>query len=357
MNSNKKLLVAWGWTGGHVFPLLNLIQYINKHTHFNKESEPVKIHWVWEKNSIESRVTTENSIPFSPIICGKLRRYFSFKTFLAPFQILIGIVQSMIIIYREKPQSIFSKGGYVSLPVAIAGWVMNIPVYLHESDSIPGLANQIVARFSRGIFASFHEAKKYFPKGKMIAYGPLLPELLFTIRDESIEENEKTQLLINCGSQGSSVIFDTILLMLESKNLHQESFDIHLILGTLNGDYREKFSHFPHVHLYDFFYDQNSYFRLIHNSDIVITRSGSSIFEFDALGLHMIMIPHPHTGNNHQYYNAKIFEKKWHGCILQENLENELPEVLKKYISYKKPLTNKEYDMTIYQKITETVFH
>ena len=107
-------------------------------------------------------MSQENDIEFSPIVCGKLRRYFSLETLLLPLQVLIGTVQSLGIILREKPTAIFSKGGYVSLPVAIAGWLTKTPVYLHESDSIPGLANKIVARFATGIFASFSQVDEYF---------------------------------------------------------------------------------------------------------------------------------------------------------------------------------------------------
>ena len=97
--------------------------------------------------------------------------------------------------------------------------------------------------------------------------------------------------------------------MLQDDTSPLHHFDCHIVLGTQNAGYRDKFAPFS-VTLYDFFYDQTAYFRLVHDCDIVITRGGSSIFEFAALGLHMILIPHPHTGNNHQYYNAKIFEKQ-----------------------------------------------
>lgn len=99
----KKLILVGGGTGGHVFPLLNLYCYLNK-------SHPdVTYHWIGEKESLESRLSQENKIPFSPIVCGKLRRYFSPKTLLLPFQIGIGIIQSFIILLREKPGAIFSK--------------------------------------------------------------------------------------------------------------------------------------------------------------------------------------------------------------------------------------------------------
>ncbi len=141
--------------------------------------------------------------------------------------------------------------------------------------------------------------------------------------------------------------------MLETDNSPAKDFDIHLILGTKNPQYREKFTSFPNVEVYDFFYDQKEYFRLTYSCDLVITRSGSSIFEFEALGLHMILIPHPHTGNNHQYHNAKIFEKKGHECILQDALTKELPRVLEKYVTYKKSITLPPPDLSVYQEIVK----
>jgi UDP-N-acetylglucosamine:LPS N-acetylglucosamine transferase len=130
------------------------------------------------------------------------------------------------------------------------------------------------------------------------------------VLEEDISPSTRTQLLVSCGSQGSSTIFDTLLGILASGDFHCRNFDIHLVLGTKNSQFREKFAAFENVKIYDFFYNQKEYFRVVRSCDIVISRSGSSIFEFEALGLHMILIPHPHTGNNHQYYNAKIFEKK-----------------------------------------------
>ena len=172
MQKHQKIILVGGGTGWHVFPLINL-------THFFEKSNPeISLHWIGEANSIESRVTTENKILFSPIVCGKLRRYFSFQTILVPFQVVIGILQSARIMLREKPTAIFSKGWYVSLPVAIAGSMLRIPVYLHESDSIPGLANRIVGRFATGIFCAFDEADNYFKKDKILWHGSLIsPEI------------------------------------------------------------------------------------------------------------------------------------------------------------------------------------
>lgn len=322
----KKLILVGGGTGGHVLPLLNL------HSYLKKSDSSILFHWIGESESLESRLSQENGIDFSPIVCGKLRRYYSWKTLLLPFQIAIGIVQSVAILLRKKPSAIFSKGGYVSLPVAIAGWILRIPVYLHESDSVPGLANRLVAGFATGIFASFPEAEGFFNAKKILGHGPLLSLDIPEIAKMPIEIKEKTQFLISCGSQGSSRIFDAVLTALPD----MADMDVHVVLGTKNLDYRTKFERFPNVRLYDFFYNQQDYLKLVHNSDIALTRSSSNIFEFEALGLYMIMVPLPESGNGHQYHNARIFEKKGHTCVLQNDLTEALPGIVKKYSHYKK---------------------
>ncbi len=189
----------------------------------------------------------------------------------------------------------------------------------------------------------------------MLGFGSLFPESLSTIATEPVTVKPRTQLLVNCGSQGSSTIFEALLSLLSEPASPIHQFDLHIVLGTQNARYREKFAPFG-VALYDFFYDQTAYFRLVHDCDVVITRSGSSVFEFQALGLHMILVPHPHTGNNHQYYNAKVFEKQGHELISQDELKEKLPEVLGQYVTYKKPHERLPIDISLYEKIVQCLF-
>ncbi|MDQ1343999.1 MAG: UDP-N-acetylglucosamine--N-acetylmuramyl-(pentapeptide) pyrophosphoryl-undecaprenol [Patescibacteria group bacterium] len=102
-------------------------------------------------------------IDFFPIRSGKLRRYFSLKTLIEPINVCTGFFQSVAILRKLKPAFVFSKGGYVSLPAAIAAKTLGIPVYLQESDAIPGLSNRSVGKFSKTVFLGFAEAAKYFP--------------------------------------------------------------------------------------------------------------------------------------------------------------------------------------------------
>lgn len=111
--------------------------------------------------------------------------------------------------------------------------------------------------------------------------------------------------------------------------------DFHIILGVKNLDYREKFAKFSNVEIFDFFYDQIEYLKIVQKCDVVIARSGSGIFEFEALGLHMILIPHPLTGNNHQYWNAVAFQKKGHELLEQKNITH-LSDTLQQYKHFKK---------------------
>lgn len=342
---NRKIVLVGGGTGWHVFPLINLISYIKK-TH----PETVFL-WIGEVNSIESKVTTENQVPFSPIVCGKLRRYFSLQTIIVPFQVWIGILQSVKILYRERPDAIFSKGGYVSLPVAFAGWIMRIPVYLHESDSIPGLANKIVGRFASWIFCAFSEADRFFDTKKILGHGPLLSGEIASIANQEMHSEGRTQVLVSCGSQGSASIFDAVLGLLPNFS----DVDFHIILWVKNLDYRAKFEKFSNVYIFDFFYNQTDYLKVVQKCDIVIARSGSSIFEFEALGLHMILIPHPFTGNNHQYWNAVAFEKKGHELLEQKSIKD-LQGIVEKYRTFKKSTEKTVVDMSIFDTIAQTLF-
>lgn len=345
MQNTKKIILVGGGTGGHVFPLINLANYIRKNY------PEASFHWIGEAKSIESQVTWENKIPFSPIVCGKLRRYFSLQTLIMPFQVFIGIIQSLAIIMREEPTAIFSKGGYVSLPVAIAWWILRIPVYLHESDSIPGMANKIVGRFASWIFCAFPEADKFFDTKKILGHGSLLSAEISAIAHET-DRNPRTQVLVSCGSQGSATIFDAVLDLLP----WAQDIDFHIVLGVKNLDYRAKFEQFPNVEVFDFFYTQTEYLKVAQKCDLVIARSGSSIFEFEALGLHMILIPHPFTGNNHQYWNAVAFEKKGHELLEQKNI-GELEKTLEKYRTYKKSPEKMVVDMSIFDTIGQILFN
>ena len=160
-----------------------------------------------------------------------------------PFLLKLGGIQSFWYFLWHRPTLVFSKGGYVSLPAAIAAWMLRIPVYLHESDAIPGLANRIVGKFSKKIFLGFEEASTYFPAGRSEVVGQIISRevILAPYTGESIfpktkASEGKPKILVVCGSLGSSRVFEAVLSLPE---VIRESYNIVVTLGTLNTSFRE----------------------------------------------------------------------------------------------------------------------
>ena len=209
-----------------------------------------------------------------------------------PILIGFGFFQSLFEFIRHRPVFVFSKGGYVSLPAAIAAWILRIPVYLHESDSVPGLANRWVGKFSKKVFLGFGEAAKFFPENRTQAVGQILSKevCLAPYNGKPIFQTtgvEKPNLLIVCGSLGSARVFDAVLAC-DSEVLSH--FNIVVTLGTLNTSFRSKFEE-KGIVTYDFF-SPPEIMQAYRESDIAITRAGATTLgELELFGPKMIIIP------------------------------------------------------------------
>ena len=324
-NKPKKIAFVWWWTWGHIYPGLNVLKYIQK------KNSNIKVLWIGEKDSLEQKIMEEWDIPFFHIQSGKLRRYFSLKTFLAPFKIGIGILQSLLILKREWVTTIFSKWWYVSLPVCISWWILGIPITLHESDSVAGLANRMCGKFATNIFLNFEQAEPYFDSTKIKWTQPLLPEWILQFSDvnrisvKKKNKQDRKRVLVSCGSQGSTAIFDTLV-----KNAPRlVEYDFSVVLGTKNVTY-SWFDEIDNMHVLPFSEDQEVYIQKLLEVDMVITRGGGSILEFGALGIPMLIIPHPYTWGNHQYHNAKALDKYGHIILEQSKLSSDFVSSLEK---------------------------
>ena len=323
----KKILLLWWWTGGHIMPLLAIYNSL-------KNDSNLEFFWVGERHSLEENIAGKNGIKFFSIKSGKLRRYFSFRTFVEPVNILIWIIQSIILLHKLKPDLIFSKWWYVSLPMAIAGKLFWIKLFLHESDSIPWLANRIVARFASKIFLGFESAKVYFKNREVEVIGQILNPELFNNIEKSDVKSKNTNLLVIAWSQWSTRIFEFLLRNIEKL----KDFKINVILGSQNTVFREKFEKYSFVNVYDFV-DQNILKNLYYTSDIAITRAGATtLAEIEAFNIGMIIIPLTESANNHQYYNALEYEKKWNVLINENELNNYWIDKVLKFDWYKKQL-------------------
>lgn len=200
----KKIVMTGGGTAGHVTPNIALMPALQK--------EGYEISYIGSYDGIEKRLIEEQNIPYYGISSGKLRRYFDVKNFSDPFKVLKGYGQSIKLLKRIKPDVVFSKGGFVSVPVVLAARHCHIPAIIHESDITPGLANRIAIPKATKVCCNFPETLKYLPADKAVLTGSPIRSNLFTGNKErafalcKFEDHSKSTLLVVGGSSGSKVI-------------------------------------------------------------------------------------------------------------------------------------------------------
>lgn len=327
----KKIVFTGGGTVGHV--TLNLI-LIPK---FLKDGW--EVHYIGDKHGIEHQqlVQSDLNVKFHSIATGKLRRYFSFQNLLDLFKVGWGVLQSLAIIARIRPQALFSKGGFVSVPPVVAAKLLRVPVFVHESDLSMGLANRIAYKFATKMFTTFEQGQG-LSKAQHVGAITKVKQTDQTASDseqikkikEAFDSNLKTLLFIG-GSAGAKVFNDFIT---NNPDL-TESYNVINISGdkSLNG---------LQSHLYRVDYVTDLYQPLMDLADIVVTRGGSNtIFELLAMQkLHIIVPLGKEASRGDQLENAAYFERKGYSTQLLESdltlktLEAKLKQVLSAKESY-----------------------
>jgi len=331
----KKIIFTWGWTGGHVTPIVSLHNYLGADTGY-------EYMWLWERNSLEESASETNNIEFHDISAGKIRRYFDIRNFYEPLKNLTGIVESFYYLLRYKGDIVFSKWGFVSVPACIAAFVLRKKIYIHESDSVMWLANKITSKLATKVFYSFPNAKTLEWNKKHIHSGAIVnPEMLDEVRSIEKWENEKLTVLVIAGSQGSEKIFSNLLQILPDCS----DIDFNVILGT-NEDTELQIAleDFDNVTTYGYI-SQRKLAKLYIKSDIAITRWSSTIWELFFFGIHSIIIPLKATWWNHQYHNGVYFNETYWSDLLDEddNLHLEIFRKLQKYKDLRKTGLNLEW--------------
>lgn len=328
----NKIILTGGGSGGHVTPNQALIPELLK--------KGYEVHYIGSKNGIEKEmIKKEKEVTYHEISTGKLRRYFAVKNFTDPFKVAKGILDSLRIISKVKPNIIFSKGGFVALPVVIAAKVKGIPVIGHESDYTPGLANKLSKPYVKKLCVSFEETLKYVGDEKGIVTGtPIRRE----IGDGNAEKgkaflklkNDKPILLVMGGSLGAKSLNTEIRKKL--KELTQIFNVIHLC-GKGNIDLNIKDDSYRQ---YEYINEElKDVFKI---SDIILSRAGANtIFEILYVKKPNILVPLP-GGRGDQILNAKAFESKGYSVLLNENeLSEKLLDEIKKLFRDKEKYTDK----------------
>lgn len=307
----KKILLTGGGSAGHVTVNVILIPILIK--------QGLELFYVGSSDGIEKELICRVSyIPYYEISTGKLRRYFDWNNFTDFLRVFKGILEAYRIINKEKPDVVFSKGGFVSVPVVIGSWLNNVPVIIHESDLTPGLANRIAMRFAQKICTTFPETLHSFPKDKGEFVGAIVrPELKEGDSERGRTlcgfHREKPVIFVAGGSLGSVKINYFIRILLDT--LLQKFQVIHVCgKGNIDSSLIQKgYKQFEYV------VDELPH--LMSLADFVISRAGSNfIFEFLSLKKPMILIPLPKgASRGDQIENAKVFQAQGFAEIIFED--------------------------------------
>ena len=331
----NRIVLTGGGSTGHVAVNLALIPYLLE--------KGWEIYYIGSKDGIEVSLIKEfKDVTYFPISTGKLRRYVDIKNVKDPFNILKGFMQSRKIIKEIQPSIIFSKGGFVSVPVILAGASRKIPIISHESDITPGLANKLSIPFVQKICYTFPEAKNHIPAEKGVFLGPIVRNEL---RKGNVElgmkmsefTSKKPGLLIMGGSQGSEAINRAVR---SSLNELLKTFNIIHLCG------KGKVDSSIHVNGYaQFEYINQGLEDILAITDMAVSRAGSnSIFEFLYLKIPMILIPLTRQASRgDQLLNAESFEKQGFAHVIEEDalMERRLVEAVKVVFKDKQTMMKK----------------
>ena len=287
----KRIILTGGGTAGHVTPNIALLPRL-------KELQ-YDIHYIGSYNGIEKELISQFGIPYHGISTGKLRRYFSVQNFTDPFRVIKGMGEARKLIKILEPDVIFSKGGFVSVPVVLAGKGQHVPVIIHESDMTPGLANKISIPSATKVCCNFPETLSSLPAGKAVLTGsPIRQELLsgdkYRAREFLHFTSDKPVILVVGGSLGAVAVNNAIRAILP-----------------------ELLKDFQVIHLCG---------RLFAACDLVVSRAGANaICELLALHKPNLLIPlSANASRGDQILNARSFERQGFSMVLEEEeLTNE----------------------------------
>ena len=306
----KKIVLTGGGTAGHVTPNLALLPHLKE--------KGCTVNYIGSYEGIEKGLIETAGIPYHGISSGKLRRYFDVKNFSDPLKVMKGFFEARRILKKLKPDIVFSKGGFVSVPVVLAAKTRRIPCIIHESDITPGLANRICIPMAKKVCANFPETMKYLPEDKAVLTGtPIREELFKGSKIAGLDfcgfTANKPVIMVVGGSTGAVALNEAVRDLLPT--LLRDYQIIHLC-----GKGKAVQEHENCKGYRQFEYVSKEMKDLFAAADLVISRAGAnSICELLALRKPHILIPlSAAASRGDQILNAESFEHQGFSYVLKE---------------------------------------
>lgn len=305
----KTIVLTGGGTAGHVTPNIALIPILQK--------EGWNIQYIGSKNGIEKELIEKENIPYYGISSGKLRRYASLENLKDPFKVVKGLFDAYSLLKKIRPNVVFSKGGFVTVPVVLAAKLLGIPVIIHESDITPGLANKIASRGAKVICVNFPETLKYVGDKGVMTGTPIREELFKGSADQGRRlcsfTDHKPVLLMMGGSLGSVKINQCLR---EALSELTKDFNVVHICGKNNVDEDLK----GIKGYYQFEYVSDELPHLFAMADMMLSRAGANaLAEIVALKIPNVLIPlSQNASRGDQILNADSMNKQGYSLVLEE---------------------------------------
>lgn len=333
-----KLLI----TGGHITPALAIIdRMISDKDPFLKKEDILFVGRMYSEQSRQSvsfeyQEIQRRGIRFHNLNAGRMTRSISMRSFVNLMRFPFGLVESFVLVLREKPDAVLSFGGYIALPIALAASICKTPIYTHEQTIHPGIANRIIARFARRIFVSFEETRRFFDPQKTLVTGNPLRASIYRKRPVFLPKKDVPVLYITGGSLGAHAINKLVMGVIPEltknyivihqcgnvKEFHDEE-RLKELKQSLSPIQQSRYIIRPH--LYD-----HEVGPVLHEADLVVSRAGANtFFELIALRKPAILIPLPYSAHGEQLRHARLFSDSGAGeLFLQDRPATELLSLL-----------------------------
>lgn len=321
----KRIVLTGGGTGGHLYPLISVAEYIRQNT---SEENSAEFLFLGPNGKIEREIMQQHSIPQKTVISGKMRRYFSLRYFLDLLKIPAGLIQSAWYLFWFMPDVVYAKGGYASVPVVIMAKLYRVPILIHESDALPGMANKLLGSLATRVAINFEKANIYFPPSRTFISGiPVKAEALSGDAEKARETLnlpyiQKPVVLFVGGSQGAKAINDQVIeniveLLSRYQVIHvtgKAHYDAVCYLLKEKGIDLQSSDYRPIAYVGEELRD------MIAMADVIVSRAGATtIAEIAANQKASILIPIANSANGHQRVNAYEIAKYGATIVLEED--------------------------------------
>ena len=335
-----KVIVVAGGTGGHIYPALAIINKIKE------KEKTVDFLYIGTSNRMEKDIVPKMGIKFIGIDMEGLNRKNIFSNINVINKFNKAVTKSKEIINDFKPDVVIGAGGYITAPVLYAAHLLKVPILIHEQNSIPGVSNKFISKFSDKICVSLPNSLNLFPKNKTIYTGNPRSEEIISVKKKLKStlgfNQDKKLVIVVMGSLGSTTMTEKIKELIPGFN--NKAYQVLVITGNKYYDEYKNINISDNVKIVPFMDDL---INLMKDCDLIVSRAGAStIAEITAIGLPAILVPSPYVTNNHQYKNAKELEDRG-ACIIvtedefsKEKIIHEIDKIFDNKEEYDKMASN-----------------